>query len=273
MTKNVLLICLIMGFSTCSMNSVKNPKEHDRELILKYKIKTVTEYVTSWNLGINEHERTNNIKSYNAKGLLTKETGFLKDGNIDFNSTNQYDKNDNLLSRISVKRDGTFISKIVRRYDQKNNLTELFRFEERDGPYMYGNTYTYDSKGRMKVCNWFWPSGLKAVDTYTYKGNLMIENVNLDSKGNFRFKWVNKYDPGDNLKESTQYYPNKIIQCRIVYQYNEKNELMELVRYFGETVQYRATYQYDKNGLLFKKMEYDPMGKISAQYRYRYEKY
>ncbi len=264
-------ILILLLFTLGCLKENKSNEEKERELILNNKVSTIKEYVTPVNLGVPEKEYLKSVKLFNYQGFMFKEAGFSNDRKIEFISFYEYDKYFNVIQTKSVKADNSFISKIVRRYDDQNNLKELFRYEDPEGPYLYGSTYFYNDDKQLVESTWFWPTGLKAVGKYLYEGNKMVEYVNTDLNGKFFFKWIYKHDKKDNVIEAIQFQPDSlIITSKITYEYDKDNRLIKQTSYFKENIQYMATYQYDEKGFLSNKTEYSSIGKISAKYRYFY---
>ncbi|MBI2968297.1 MAG: hypothetical protein HYY40_10870 [Bacteroidetes bacterium] len=254
----------------CSQ-AVTTGQEKERELIKKNKIQSITEYVIFTHLGIEDKEYINHVRLFNREGLLIKETIFLKEGRMDFFAIHEYDRNNNLILTTAMKPDSSFFYKETLSYDGNHNMTEKVYFEQPNGPYFYKNTAVYDSRRRMQEYFWWWPTGLKAINTFTYDGMKMREKMECDPMGKFLYKWVFKYNEKENLTEAVQYYPDSILNSKITYKYDLFNRLTKQINYTRGSIQKTATFEYDRKNLLTSKTEYSSAGRVSAKFRYLYE--
>lgn len=242
------------------------------EIILKNKVKKITEYKSIVHLGIVEKEQIINFKFFNEKGYLIKEKLFSSNGNTESVINYEYNINNNLVQKIGLDSINNLLFKETQSYDKNNNRIELF-FYLPDKTYKYRNIAVYDNLGRMIELDWYWPTGLKAINKYKYDGSNKTEDVEYNPEGKFQYNWIYKYDFNNNLTEAIQFYPGKIINSKIVYSYNSENLLIKQVNYFGESIQNVITLNYDCNQLLQEKTEYSSSGRILAKYKYKYEFY
>lgn len=265
-TPIILLIC-ISSCSTDNRNKTEEQQEH--EMALKYSIKKITEFKNTFQFGTGQKEQICRLKIFDENGLKQKEVTYF-DGNIESNLTFEYDKNGNLLNINAENPNNSFLYKINRNYYNNNLVKELYYYHE-DGTYKYRNFATYDNSNRMIELKYFYPDGLKSVNKYSYRGHKKTEDTEYAPNGEFRYKWIYKYDNRDNLIEAVQYYPNKIINSKITYEYDQSRLLVKQINYFGESIQNIFTLTYNDKKLLSSKTETTSGGMISAQYRYQYE--
>lgn len=271
----------LLVFSYCAMiiacsdpvSDLSTKKKSEQDLVIAYKIKSITEYQGLVHLDIAEKEKLHHVKKFDEKGKLQTATGYLEDGTIDFISTCTYDKKDRLLEKKSTKESGFFISRDLKSYDTKNRTNGNLHFEDASGPYLYGNINYLDSLGRLIKSEIFWPTGLRSVETYKYDGMNMIVNEEYDANGVFQYRWKYKYDKAGNQIEGLQYYHDSIIHAKSLCEYDKNNLLTKRTDYINESVVYQATYDYDDRFLLRSKTEYSTFGRASAKYRYVYEFY
>lgn len=269
----IILYVLFFVFCTLFVNCSdinKTVEEKERDLIVKCKIKSITEYMTVIHLGIEEDEIVSREKNFNEKGLIIKEKNFSSKGNVECINFYEYDNNDNLILKTGLNEDSSLLFKEARTFDVKNNRKELY-FYLPDGTYKYRNIAVYDDEGRMIKLDWYWPTGFKARNLYKYDDFKKIEDVEYDPEGKFLYKWVYSYNEKGNLIGAVQYYPNSFLNCKIIYEYNIFNMLSKQINYFRESVQGVTTFNYDKNNLLKVKTEYSSTGRVTAKYRYKYE--
>lgn len=266
----LFIFCLIL--TSCSSNDSID-KKSERALMQKYSIKSISEYVSPINLGIPEKERIDHVRFFNQNGLFTREIRYFENGSIDFICNYSYDKKGNIIQAKTVKPDSSLVADIQKKYNLDNLMTEQYCYEISGGPYLYRNTFEYDSLKRLIDCHWYWPTGLKAIEKYYYDGTKKTQCVNYGPHNQFLFRWIYKYDDHDNLLESVEYYPDSLLKSKIICQYNQTNNMVRKTNYIEERMQQMATYEYDKRGLMSSKIEYSPSGKVSAKYRYHYEYY
>lgn len=267
-----IIIVLFAVFSGCS-DPVKSPKELEREIILINKIRMVTEFATNSQLGSDSKEYVNHIKWYNEKGLNTKETVFFPDGRMDFSATHTYNEYDKLVLTLALKPDSSFFYKKTFTYDKHNNLIEKAYFEHPDATFYYKNVAVYDSLDRMTEYYWWWPSGLRAKNLYVYEGMVMTENIEYDMNGIFTSRWLYTYDNKGNLTESVQYYPDSLLNSRILQEYNKDGRVLKQTEYFRGILRKMSVFQYNEKNMLLDKTEYSAPDKISSFFRYQYEYY
>ncbi len=256
----------------CTQEQPLDPKD-ERAKILKYKIKSISEYITRINLGIPEKERIDHIRFFNQKGYFTREFRYLENEKIDYICNYAYDSHGNILRAKTVKSDSSLVADIEKKYNNKNQMTEQMCTEIAGGPYLYRNTFEYDTAGRMVDCHWYWPTGLRAVEKYFYDGKKKNKCINYGPSGQFLNNWIYKYDDRDNLIETIEYYPDSLVKSRVVCDYDKDNNMFQKTNYIESRVQVQSVYVYDKRGLLTSKTEYSSIGKESARLRYHYEYY
>src|SRR5689334_16062707 len=83
----------------CS-DKTKSDEEKERQIVLKNKIKTITEYRTNVFLGVKQTEQLSEVKTFNSRGLKIHEVDYTNDGTTDLIITFQYDKRDNLIEAV-----------------------------------------------------------------------------------------------------------------------------------------------------------------------------
>lgn len=263
---------MLLFVSSCSTDSKNKTEEQlEHEMALKYRIKNITTYKTTFQFGTEQKEQLSNIKFFDENGFKKKEIPY-SDGKIESIITFEYDKKGNLLTEKGIKPDSSFLFKITRDYYENNQRKELC-FYLPDGTYKYRNIATYDKSGRMIELKYYWPDGLKSINKFVYRGNKKTEDTEYAPNGEFRYKWTYKYDNRDNLIEAVQYYPDNIINSKITYEYDRGKLLIKQSNYFGESLQNETSLTYTDKKLVASKTETTSGGMISAKYSYQYEFY
>ena len=260
---------LVLGLLSSCSHHLKTDEETDRELMLRNQVKSMTEFITTVYVGIEKNEFISKEILFDRNGLKRKIINHGSDGSIESTVTCDYDKNNNLVLTKGINSDSTSF-KEIRNYDKNNNRIDLYHYLP-DGTYKYRNVASYDTEGRMTELDWYWPTGLKAKRFYYYDGTIKTEETEYSLEGALVYKWKYKYDSNHNLTEAVQYKPDNMILSRILYAYGNDNQLIKKIFYSGESIQNSQTYEYDKNGLLSVKNDFNPFGKVTAKYRYQYE--
>src|SRR5690349_19391792 len=121
----IIIYIVILFLIGCS-SRVQTEEEKLHQLVLKNKIKSITEFRTESHLGINQKEVNSHVELFNERGLRTKETIFNTDGNIDVIITYEYDKNENLTVAKAVSKDNSLVYKKTFSYDVHDNRNELY---------------------------------------------------------------------------------------------------------------------------------------------------
>lgn len=263
-------IPLLFALSCSTINHTNTDEEKEQEIVLKNKIKSITEYKTIFHLGIQEKEIPSHVKTFNIAGFKTNETNYNSDESVEFLISHKYDNNGNIILTTGLGSESNLLFKITRSYDEDNNRKD-FVSHLPDGTFKYKNTAAYDKAGRMIELVWYRPDGLKAINKFRYDGRKKIEDAEYDPSGKFQYRWIYKYDGKENLIEATQYAPDNTTNCKINSEYNRDNQILKQISYIGESIQSTTTFEYDKKKLLIFKTEYSATGKIEAKFRYLYE--
>ncbi len=269
----VTLSALAVCTSACkNENKFKTDEEKEHQLALEHNIKSIKEFKTAFLGDVPQKEIRSHEIFFNEDGNKIKEMDYSSETDKGLTITYEYDKKENLISSKCLNPDNSIVFKTMRNYYADGNRKDLY-FYLPDGTYKYRNTAEYDEKGNMINLKWFWPTGFKAENKYTYNDTKPMENSEYNPEGVFLYKWVYKYDKRDNLIEAIQYYPNNSINSKIDYAYNTKNQLIKQDNIIGEFVQNSLIFEYNNKNLLCTKTEYSTSGIISSKVRFEYEYY
>lgn len=267
-----ILIALSLIINSCSTDhSTKSEEQLEREMVVKYRIKSITDYKIDIDFGVEQKEQMIHVRNFDENGLKQKETTFTN-GFLTSSRTFEYDNNGNLLTVNAIEPDSSIMFKAVMNY-YENNLRKEYYFYLPSGAYKYRNLATYDKEGKMTELQYFWPDGLKAVNKYKYEGDRKTEDTEYAPDGKFRYNWIYKYDKKDNLTEAVQYYPDNKLNGKIIYEYDQNNLLVKQTVYVEEFLSTIMGFTYNDKKLLSGKTETTPGGRLSAKYRYEYEYY
>lgn len=269
---SVKLIVFLLIISSCSTDhATKTDEQLEHEMVLKHRIKNITDYKTDIQFGVEQKEQISHIRNFDENGWKQKETTY-SDGTITSSITFEYDKNGNLLTINAIEPDSSVLFKVTMNY-YENNLRKEYYFYLPDGTYKYRNFATYDKSGKMTELKYYWPDGLKAINKYKYDGNKKTEDTEYAPDGKFRYKWIYNYDKNDNLIEAIQYYPGNKINGKIIYEYDLNNQLVKQTIYFEESVTNIFTFTYNEKKILSSKTTLTSFGRLSEKIRYAYEFY
>jgi hypothetical protein len=253
----------------CGESKVKTEEAKQREVFLKNKIKKITEYETSVLLGVKQEEKITEVQFLNAKGLPNKKTSF-RNGGPDLSISYRYDTNDNLTLENGVNNDNSLAFKETTSYDPYNNPIEHYHYLA-DGTFKYKSISAYDTKHRRTELAWYWPTGFRSKNVYTYDGAKKITDTEYLEDHTKTYEWKYKYDSQNNLTEAVQYYPDDTVVFKIIYEYNPQSLLIKQTNFQGNTLSDSITFSYDSRNLPISKTEFTASGKISSVCRYSYE--
>jgi hypothetical protein len=270
-----ITLCFLGVFSILAQgchgqNKVKTEEQRKRELILKNNIKKINEYQTSVLLGIKQEERLSETKLFNEKGYLERDLTFNSEGQIDLIVTYTYDANENLILQKAVKKDSSLMFRETTSYDSNNNRKDHYHYLA-DGTFKYRNVAFYDGKNRMTELSWYWPSGFRSKNVYTYNGDSKISDIEYSETGEKTYEWKYRYDSNYNLIEAIQYYPLNNLAQKEIYDYDAQNQLIKQTTFQNGSLSKVLTFSYDSGNLLISKTELNSSGKISSISRYSYE--
>jgi hypothetical protein len=271
LTPAIAYLLLLNSVFSCSRSkNIKTPEEKERAMIVKNKIKTITEYRTSVFLGVNQKEQFSRVRHFNNSGFIIGETDYKPDGNIDCMVSYEYDKKGNLITTTAINPDSSLLFRETKRYDDHNNRKELYFFLP-DGSYKYRNIASYNGTGRMAELAWYWPEGFKSKNKYEYEGGKKISDTEYDAKGNLTYKWIYRYDSAEHLIDAIQYDSSGTVNRKICYEFNKKKQTVKEKCYVGEYLQNSNSFLYDERGLLLSKTLFSSSGRITAVFRYQYD--
>jgi len=268
-----LACCLLLsGVTSCSRSAApKSSEEAEREQIERNRIRRITEMKVVYFAGVMQPGRVTEVKEYDRQGLLVKETDFLADGTPEYILSYTYNKDRQLSGYTAVNAAGEFLYKVTRSYNADHKLQELY-FHLPGGTYKYRTVASYDKKGRLSEYAWYWTTGFKARNVYSYHGWNKISDKEYDPRGHLNYEWTYRYDTENNLLQATQVDSAGKISRRILNVYKGPN-LVSQTSYIDETVQKSTGFEYGDTGLLKRKSEYNATGKIEARYTYQFERW
>jgi hypothetical protein len=150
-----------------------------------------------------------------------------------------YDEEGNIIIKEKIWRRDRYRSKVVYKYNYKSFLIEEQDFY--DGEPQYITKYEYNDKDKKFKTQYF---------EYSDDGE--------------ELKHIIKYEYNDKglVTGKIEYDPQGKIINKAVYEYNDKDNVIELQNFEGEKLEYTTKYEYNDKGLIAEETEYDTQGEI-----------
>jgi YD repeat-containing protein len=169
-----------------------------------------------------------NVFKYDANGNMTELINYSGDGKL-VSTIKTYDANGYPISEETILSNGNVDVRSTIKADTKGNKIEQndVKADPTGTLFNFKQFYSYDEKGQL-------------VERAAYRDN-----------GAFFYKYGFTYDASGNKTEWTRLGPNNSISGKVVYKYNDKNNLIEQNEYEGASTlksSYTFTYEYDKKG-------------------------
>ena len=125
------------------------------------------------------------------------------------------------------------------------------------------NKYDYQEYGLNRA--------VKSVKVTTYEaeskfGEIVKEDITREGT------YLAEFNSVGNLSAITGFYSNGDIECKMTYEYNDKNLLVEKFEYgYNGELSSRTTYQYNEDALLSEMTEYDSDGNIDSRLTFEHD--
>jgi len=195
-----------------------------------------------------------------------------------------FDTRGNITEIVNYNREGKIILRVVSRYDNRNNLISLQRFNEKNeerysqrntfdaagnkvresgfnGVAQYNNTFTYDTNGRLTEIRYMEGSALVERREFRYTGN-RIEILIFGANNSQQYRQENTYnDRGLLVSEvRTGGAANNVVHA-LTMQYNGLGDMTEEVRRRANNVmEYQKIFHYDSSNRPIKTETVNPDG-------------
>ncbi len=143
----------------------------------------------------------------------------------------KYDKSGNLTTREVYNTSNDLIEKESYRYDTGNRVISFTKYNE-NGKTVSMESYSYDGSGRLTESAGVEPSGTitgRLSIVYDNNGNI-TEKIWYNAIGEINGKYKYKYS-GSLLAEETKYRGESEKEIHSTYAYDDKDNLIEIVRY------------------------------------------
>ncbi len=132
-------------------------------------------------------------------------------------------------------------------------------------------SYTFGSKGEIKEHITFDENGdLESIITYTAdeKGRLS-EYCNYNAKSTISSSIISRDSSGNEIRQTN----NKTLSfdIRYTYTYDDRNNLLEYIKFSGDSLKYKYTYAYDNKGNKLEENLYKSDGTLSKSRTWKYD--
>jgi hypothetical protein len=239
------IICLIVYTFVFSQSQ---NEEKDRIHYANTKIAKSTQWTYKYTKG-----------KLNASGYITTES--------------KYDEKGNVIEVINYKSTGQISSKLLYKYDEKNNRTEYQKFQKLNKPDIelsFKQSFTYDEKGNKKL-----EVGFDGLNNYRIEYNYLPDGktkniIKYNADNSIAEKWESSYN--GNIQTINVLKRGTTLDYTLIRKTDSKNNLVEEIRNDAKgKEQSRVTTEYDGNNNVTATAEYYS-GKLSKKYTYVYNK-
>ena len=170
-----------------------------------------------------------NVFKYDANGNMTELANYSSDGKLVSTIKTTYDASGNPISEETILGNGNVDLRSTIKADAKGNRIEQndVKTDPTGTLFNFKQFYSYDEKGQL-------------IERAVYRDN-----------GAFFYKYGFAYDGSGNKTEWTRLTSSNAVLGKVVYKYNDKNNLIEQNEYEGASTlksSFTFTYEYDKKG-------------------------
>jgi YD repeat-containing protein len=265
--KNILFGFLLLAIHIGNLFAQGNFEIKDKDRYSKNKIKIQTQWSYDYENG-----------KPSAKGYISTQTTF--------------DTNGNIIQIINFKTNGQIASIVTYTYDSKQNKTSYARFKGNkeelnytqklnydvqnrkisesgfDGMSNFFNTFLYDNNGKLYEIRYTNEKILSEKRVFKHSDNKTEMNI-LNPTGTLLSKEITTYDNKNNIIEEVKYIQNNASQ-KANYEYNNSGKKIEETKVNFGNLSFHKKYNYDNQGNLLQVLEYTADGKsyIGSEYKY-----
>jgi hypothetical protein len=271
MRRLILTITILIFYTSIYPQAKSEDKERAR--IANSKVSKSTQWTYKYTQG-----------KINQKGYITTES--------------KYDEKGNVIEVINYKSTGQISSKLLYKYDDKNNRIEYQKFEKRDKPEIeltYKQSFTYDDKGNKKIengCDGL--SGYKIIYNYlpdgktkditkynvnntisekwesTYNNN--VQTIKVLKQGiNLDYTLDRKTDSRDNIIEEVRKDSKGKEVARTTAEFDANNNVTTTAEYYSGKLSKKFTYKYNNQNQLIEIDLVSLDGSLSLSRAYKYD--
>lgn len=222
--------------------------------------------------------------------IVGSQKNYDKDGNLTYESVEEYDEDTNTITYIEYDGDGKIEYKYSDTYDEYGNLIKYVSYNS-DGTVSYEGKYEYEydddgnvlsykndnyeikyelnKNGDPERAETFEDGKLISYAEYEYhKNGNLAEETRYDKDGNMTRK--TEYHKNGNLAEEKEYRENGELSSH--YKYNENGDITDYTYYNKDGEKSSETkYKYDKKGHLTGATEYED-GEITGKLKIKCDK-
>jgi len=137
----------------------------------------------------------------------------------------EYDQRGNIISFVSYNSDESIESRILTKFDEKNNVIEEHNYSE-NNEFIDKSVYTRKQNGKIKKIEIFYPDDNSTIKNYNwYEDELKLEIETADSDGDLESTEIIKLENNNPVEKLLIDYEGKFAE-KIVYKYDEKNNMI-----------------------------------------------
>jgi hypothetical protein len=185
-----------------------------------------------------------------------------------------FDRQGNRVEQINFRASGSVHYIVSFKYDVSGNKTEYAKYSGEDRKLNYKQSIKFNSKGNKLV-----ETGYNGIDSFkivynynklnklaevifyiqrkldekrifNYSGSNTADLKVLDGNGNLKFTQKNNYNNSGKLLDEIRIEPDNTISRKVIYTYDDKDNLTSETKYLGTKMAGKITRIYNEKGLL-----------------------
>lgn len=264
--KLITNLLLLAFYISCSSSSVRQNDLSDLNLNGKVKSYKVLTYKVNSMFGevIKGENRGDDYEQFifNEEGNVTENNGYKLKGDLKYKTKFKYNKNNNLIERVSYLRDGSAYRGALLYYDSLGNMIKVIPKANLEGSKFSPATYCYydENNNCIEDQSIYLPKVTsdtervvsKTLYSYDENGNETTMKYYPDGKDLF-ITYKSKYDSKNRKTESSTYFSRDDgkLGSTTKYEYNQYNDIVKEKElqfdYSSENVEvskYEKEYKY-----------------------------
>jgi hypothetical protein len=161
----------------------------------------------------------------------------------------KYDGNGNIIEYNKIRGD-SILRKQTAIYNKDNKIIDYKEYES-TGKLAWKKTWKYDLKGSLIEFENFNRSGYYSKDKFKYINGILAETLNYDENDIKVSKTTHYYHKNAKIKEEIEEYFDTEYTSKVISNYNQQGKIISKKEYNKENNIIRQfTYQYDNMGNL-----------------------
>jgi hypothetical protein len=220
----------------------------DKERISKNKIMRQSLFEYDYVKGKPESKGTKaRIDSFDRQGNRVEQINFRSTGSVHYIVSFKYDLSGNKTEYAKYSGEDRKLNyKQSIRFNSKGNKLAETGFNGIDS---FRIIYNYNKLNKLAEVIFFIQKKLDEKRVFTYSGNSADLKV-LDGNGNLKFTQKNNYSNTGKLLDETRIEPDNTTSRKVIYTYDDKDNLTSETKYLGAKMAGKITRIYNEKGLL-----------------------